>query len=100
LRERGHQVRFNVESPAQPGEVVILDASALLINQNAFLKLRHADLIVLVVEAKTSTVPAVQNTLSVLHTAFGKVDGFILNKRQFEVPARLLAGIKRLRGEV
>lgn len=100
LRERGHQVRFNVESPAQPGEVVILDASALLINQDAFLKLRHADLIVLVVEAKTSTVPAVQNTLSVLHTAFGKVDGFILNKRQFEVPARLLAGIKRLRGEI
>jgi uncharacterized protein involved in exopolysaccharide biosynthesis len=100
LRERGHQVRFNVESSAQPGEVVILDASALLINQDAFINLRHADLIVLVVEAKTSTVPAVQNTLSVLHTAFGKVDGFILNKRQFEVPARLLAGIKRLRGEI
>jgi polysaccharide biosynthesis protein PslE len=100
LRERGHQVRFDETVPAQPGEVVILDASALLINQDAFLKLRRADLIVLVVEAKTSTVPAVQNTLSVLHTAFGKVDGFILNKRQFEVPARLLAGIKRLRGEI
>jgi uncharacterized protein involved in exopolysaccharide biosynthesis len=100
LRERGHNVRFDAESPAQPGEVLILDASALLVNQQAFLTLRHADLIVLVVEAKTSTVPAVQNTLSVLHTAFGKVDGFILNKRQFEVPARILNGVKRLRREV
>ncbi|MFP6850381.1 MAG: lipopolysaccharide biosynthesis protein [Pseudomonas sp.] len=100
LRERGHHVRFDAESPAQPGEVLILDASALLVNQQAFLTLRHADLIVLVVEAKTSTVPAVQNTLSVLHTAFGKVDGFILNKRQFEVPARILNGVKRLRREV
>ncbi|PAV49855.1 lipopolysaccharide biosynthesis protein [Pseudomonas sp. HAR-UPW-AIA-41] len=100
LQERGHIVRFDSKSAVQPGEVHLLDASALLSNQDAFLELRHADLIALVVEAKTSTVPAVQNTLSVLHTAFGKVDGIILNKRQFEVPARILAGIKRLRGEI
>ena len=100
LRERGHSVRFDTTTQAKPGEVLILDASALLSNQEAFLALRHADLIALVIEAKTSTVPAVENTLSVLKTAFGKVDGIILNKRQFEVPARILAGIKRLRGEI
>jgi polysaccharide biosynthesis protein PslE len=98
LLERGHQVRFDAAAPAQAGEVRLLDASALLSNEDAFLALRHADLIALVIEAKTSTVPAVQNTLSVLTTAFGQVDGIILNKRQFEVPGTLLQVLNALRG--
>ena len=98
LKERGHAVRHDSLTAAQPGEVVVLDASALLGNQEAFLSLRRADLIALVVEAKTSTVPAVEHTLSVLNTAFGKVDGIILNRRQFEVPATLLQVINDLRG--
>lgn len=98
LRERGHQVCFDVATPAQAGEVRLLDASALLSKEDAFLTLRHADLIALVIEAKTSTVPAVQNTLSVLNTAFGQVDGIILNKRQFEVPGTLLQVLNALRG--
>lgn len=90
LVERGHQVRFGGSEPASPGEVVLLNASSLMSNQEAFLSMRRADLIALVVEAKTSTIPVVQNALSVLNTAFGKIDGIILNKRRFEVPARLL----------
>lgn len=90
LVERGHRVRFSGSQPASPGEVVLLNASSLLSNQEAFLAMRQADMIALVVEAKTSTIPVVQNALSVLNTAFGKIDGIILNKRRFEVPARLL----------
>ena len=97
LRERGHHVRFEAMTPALPGEVRLLNASALLSHEDAFLALRHADLIALVIEAKTSTVPAVQNTLSVLTTAFGQVDGIILNKRQFEVPGTLLQVLNALR---
>lgn len=97
LRERGHVVREGGDAAPQPGEVLLLDASALMSNQQAFLALRRADLIALVVEAKTSTIPMVQNALSVLTTAFGKVDGIILNKRRFEVPGRVLDLVKRLR---
>ncbi len=100
LEERGHQVRETGDEPARPGEVLLLDAAALLSNQQAFLALRRADLIALVIEAKTSTVPTVENALSVLNTAFGKVDGLILNRRQFEVPAKVLNVVKRIRGEV
>lgn len=100
LEERGHQVRETGDETARPGEVVLLDAAGLMSNQQAFLALRRADLIALVIEAKTSTVPMIQNALSVLNTAFGKVDGLILNRRQFEVPAKVLNIVKRLRGEV
>lgn len=98
LRERGYSVRLNSDQPAAPGEVVLLDASAILSNQDAFIALRHAERIALVVEAKTSTIAAVQNALTVLTTAFGKVDGIILNRRQFEVPAKVLNFFTRLRG--
>ena len=98
LRERGFKVRLNDQGPATPGEVLLLDASAILSNQEAFIALRHAELIALVVEAKTSTIPAVQNALTVLTTAFGKVDGIILNRRRFEVPGKVLNFFTRLRG--
>ena len=98
LIERGYQVRLLGNEPARPGEVLILNASSLLSNQDAFLALRRADLIALVIEAKTSTIPVVQNALSLLTTGFGKVDGIILNKRRFEVPGYVLDLFRRLRG--
>lgn len=97
LEERGYKVRLEVGSPVQPGEIVLLDASALLSSQEAFVTLRRANQIVLVVEAGQSTIPMVQSALSALTTAFKKVDGIILNKRRFEVPERVLRVVNRLR---
>ena len=57
-----------------------------------------ADLIALVVEAQKSTVPVVEHALSILNTAFGKVDGIIINRRKFEVPAKVLQTIAKYRG--
>lgn len=98
LVERGHQVRHDVDRPVQPGEIVLLDASALLSNQQAFINLRQADQIVLVVEAQQSTIPMVQSALATLTTAFKRVDGIILNRRRFEVPDRVLQVVGRWRG--
>lgn len=97
LEERGYKVRLEAGSPVQPGEIVLLDASALLSSQEAFVTLRRANQIVLVVEAGQSTIPMVQSALSALTTAFKKVDGIILNKRRFEVPERVLRVVNRLR---
>ena len=36
--------------------------------------------------------------LSILTTAFGKVDGIIINRRCFEVPGKVLKVIDRFRG--
>jgi hypothetical protein len=68
----------------------LLQASNLLSNRQAFLSLGKADLIVMVVEARASVVPVVDNALGVLRTAFRKVDGIILNRRRFEVPTRVM----------
>ena len=98
LEERGHRVSVNGTEAAKPGEVLLLDASALSSNPQAFLTLRRAEQIVLVIEARTSTVPTIENALSLLTTAFGKVDGMILNRRRFEVPANVLARLNSWRG--
>lgn len=100
LEERGHRVLVDSQAAPQPGEINLLDASALLNNQQAFITLRRADMIALVIEAKSSTVPMIQHALGTLNTAFGKVDGIILNRRQFEVPSHILDKIRRLRGEI
>ena len=50
------------------------------------------------VEARKSTVPVVEHALSILNTAFGKVDGIIINRRKFEVPAKVLKTIAKYRG--
>lgn len=50
------------------------------------------------IEARTSTVPTIENAVSLLTTAFGKVDGMILNRRRFEVPAKVLARLNSWRG--
>ena len=98
LQENGINVRVGGLAAAEPGEVVLLDASALLDNRDAFINLRRADLIGLVVEAQKSTVPVVEHALSILNTAFGKVDGIIINRRKFEVPAKVLKNIAKYRG--
>jgi uncharacterized protein involved in exopolysaccharide biosynthesis len=79
----------------QPGQVELIEASALLNNREAFVELSHANLIVLVVEACASTVPVVENALGVLRTAFNQVDGIIINRRRFEVPPHVLQWLQR-----
>lgn len=99
LEERGYKVRVG-GAPAQAGEVVLLDASALLSHPEAFVSLRRADLVVLVVEAQQSNIPTVGHAIGVLNTAFTKVDGVIINRRRFEVPDRVLQVIAKVRGAI
>ncbi|KAF1028332.1 MAG: hypothetical protein GAK37_02260 [Pseudomonas sp.] len=95
LEENSIRVRVGGADKPAPGEVVLLDASALLANRDAFINLRRADRIALVVEAQNSTVPVVEHALSILTTAFGKVDGIIINRRKFEVPVNVLNTIAK-----
>ncbi|MFZ5527416.1 MAG: GumC family protein [Pseudomonadota bacterium] len=99
LQAQGLTVRLDVaegeHDRAQPGEVLLLEAAGLLSNRNAFVRLSRADLIVLVVEARASTVPVVENALGILRTAFNKVDGVIINRRRFEVPPHVLRWLQR-----
>jgi uncharacterized protein involved in exopolysaccharide biosynthesis len=99
LQAQGLRVRLNVAEGepdrAQPGEVLLLEAAGLLSNREAFVRLSRAGLIVLVVEARASTVPVVENALGVLRTAFHKVDGVIINRRRFEVPPHVLRWLQR-----
>ncbi|RMT40667.1 hypothetical protein ALP47_05062, partial [Pseudomonas savastanoi] len=55
----------------------MINASALSANQDAFVLLRLADLIVLVVRAEDTTVPMLEDTQNNLNTAFKKVGGII-----------------------
>ncbi|WP_293933359.1 exopolysaccharide transport family protein [Iodobacter sp.] len=95
LLERGIKSRIADDESATAGEVVLIDASALLVNPDAFIRLKQADLILMVIEARQSTVPMVENTLSILNTAFKKVDGVIINRRRFEISSGLLSRISR-----
>ncbi|MGC1329822.1 MAG: lipopolysaccharide biosynthesis protein, partial [Pseudomonas sp.] len=97
LQERGHLVRVNGQGAAQPGEIVLLDAAGFFSNQEAFVTLREADLIALIVEAEKTTVPVLENALSILTTAFKRVDGIIINRRRFEIPAKVLTFMSRIR---
>ena len=95
LVEHGYTVRTNGTGPAVPGEVVLIDASSIFTNQEAFALLREADLILLIVKAEETTVPMLENVLATLHTAFKKVDGIIINRRRYKVPGRVLDYLKR-----
>ena len=96
LEAQGLKVRVNAQpAVAAPGEVVLLEAAGLHSNRDAFVRLSQAHQIVLVVEARASTVPVVDNALGVLRTAFRKVDGVILNRRRFEVPPHVLRWLQR-----
>ncbi|KIH85886.1 LPS biosynthesis protein [Pseudomonas batumici] len=99
LRERGHRVRIDATGPAHPGEILLLNAGAFFSNQEAFVTLRQADLIALIVEAEATTVPILENALSTLNTAFKRVDGIILNRRRFEIPERVLNILARIRSQ-
>ncbi|WP_134723937.1 exopolysaccharide transport family protein [Pseudomonas viridiflava] len=96
LIEQGHQVRTENRAPARPGEIVLINASGVSTNQEAFVLLRNADLILLAVRAKDTTVPMLEDTLHNLNTAFKKVDGVIINRRRFEVPENVLKFLKRI----
>lgn len=96
LTEQGHRVRSQGPGPASPGEIVLINASALSANQDAFVLLRKAELIVLVVRAEDTTVPMLEDTLHNLNTAFKKIDGIIINRRRFEVPEQVLRFLKRI----
>ncbi|MCF5707594.1 lipopolysaccharide biosynthesis protein [Pseudomonas syringae] len=100
LIEQGHQVRTENRAPARPGEIVLINASGVSTNQEAFVLLRNADLILLVVRAKDTTVPMLEDTLHNLNTAFKKVDGVIINRRRFEVPEGVLKFLKRIGSRV
>ncbi|QOZ81941.1 MULTISPECIES: GumC family protein [Chromobacterium] len=100
LAERGVPARLVAgDARVGPGEVALIEAPALLDNQQAFVQLKRADLILLVVEARASTVPVVENALAILGTAFGQVDGIVLNRRRFEIPAAVLKRAARWKGE-
>ena len=96
LQSQGITVHLNPPDGAAPaGELFIREAAGLLNNREVFVRLGQADLIVLVVEARASTVPVVDNALGILRTAYSKVDGVIVNRRRFEVPPRVLSWLQR-----
>jgi hypothetical protein len=95
LTEHGYTVRTEGPGPAAPGEIVLIDASSIFTNQEAFAQLRDADLILLIVKAEETTVPMLENVLATLHTAFKKVDGIIINRRRYKVPKRVMDYLKR-----
>ncbi len=97
LTENGYSVRCDGQS-ARPGEISILEASDLLHDRRAFMSFRQADIILLVVEARKSTVPAIDNILSMFKTALLKVDGIIINRRHLEIPDRVIRWLGRVRG--
>ncbi|GFM65634.1 LPS biosynthesis protein [Pseudomonas cichorii] len=96
LTEQGHSVRTEGRGPAKPGEIALINASGVYGNQEAFVLLRDADQIVLVVRAEQTTVPMLEDALATLNTAFKKVDGVILNRRRFVVPEHVLNFLKRI----
>ena len=94
-----HQVRVEGTGPAAPGEILLLNASGFFSNQEAFVILRQADLICLIVEAEKTTVPILQTALNTLNTAFKRVDGIIINRRRFDIPEKVLNFLARIRGK-
>jgi len=95
LEREGFTVIHSRKTPAGPGEIALLDAGALQTNPAAILIMREADVHIVVAEARHTTIPMLSHALSVLNTAFQKVDGIILNRRQFEVPQKVLQRIER-----
>lgn len=95
IEHEGFTVVPDTTQSIMPGQVVILDAGALLDNKSSLLMIRQASQVVLVAEACRTTVPMMSNSISILNTAFGKVDGVILTRRRFEVPYKVLKQLAR-----
>ncbi|GLQ89449.1 GumC family protein [Dyella flagellata] len=95
LLEHGHQVSIG-ERSAGPGEIVLITAAPLN-DGRALLQLRPASVRVLVVEARRTSVPAVDQALIMLRQAFGQIDGVIVNRRRYEVPQQVMAWLARWR---
>lgn len=90
LEEQGITVTVDSSKPVQANQVNIIEAPALMNNSSALISLRQADFRVLVIEATATSVPTVEYSLSILETAFEKIDGIILNRKKFEIPLRVL----------
>jgi uncharacterized protein involved in exopolysaccharide biosynthesis len=97
LAKRGYSVR-NDGKPAEPGWVSLIGVPGLLMRKGSFANLHHADITILVVEARKTTVPVLESVMSIISTALMKVDGIVVNRRHFEIPASVLNLIARLRG--
>lgn len=95
IEHEGFTVVFDAAQPITPGQVAILDAGALLDNKSALLMIRQASQVVLVAEACRTTVPMLNNSISILNTAFNQVNGIILTRRRFEVPYKVLNRLAR-----
>lgn len=96
LTAHGH-VLGAADQVAGPGQVVVRAAPALS-EEAALLALRDCDVVMLVVQARRTTVPAVENALSLLRGALGRVDGIVLNRRVFEIPTRVWSRLSRWLG--
>ncbi len=93
LINSGHKVRLDLQS-AEPGEISVLAASNLLERKNVFIALQQADIVILIIEARRSTVPMIENILSIFKTALIKVDGIVINRRHLEIPDRVIRWLK------
>lgn len=93
---RGHAVRIG-DGPAAPGEVVLLAAPPLS-QDDALVGLRDCGIILLVVQARRTLVPAVDSAVSLLRNVIGRVDGIVLNRRVFEIPPRVWGRVSRWLG--
>lgn len=98
LAERGYTVRLGGGTRATAGEIALLDCAAVLEDQKTFIQLSLADQIVLVIEAKKTSIPTVRHTIDMLKSAFRKVDGIVINRRQFEIPESVLRRFSRWLG--
>ena len=95
LLRHGHVLAS--DGQAGPGEVAVRAAPALS-EEAALLALRDCDVVVLVVQARRTTVPAVDSALGLLRGALGHVDGIVLNRRVFEIPAPVWQRVSRWLG--
>ena len=91
LREAGLDVEISddIGAPRQPGCVTLVTAEPIS-KERALLQLRDVDVRLLVIEARHTSVATVEYSLSTLRHAFGNIDGAILNRRRFEIPAAFL----------
>jgi uncharacterized protein involved in exopolysaccharide biosynthesis len=96
LLDRGHAARIG-DGPAEVGEVVVVTAPPLS-RDDALVSLRGCDLILLVVQARRTLVPAVDNAVTLLRSVLGHLDGIVLNRRVFEIPADVWRRVSRWLG--